>query len=674
MPTINNFASGCNTKIQPTLIPNNACQYVENAIINTGRLESIKKFTAYDKATNSKPMIFKNNVICHDRYSTYAIVAQYLFVGQKDKLIQVTKDGKTYIDIGIKAPTEPLSVKTNKTNPNEIPVNTTQNAIDSLCYNAYCRIKTSLSAQYSHKESEWGWSACKFVDVEVKHDIMLTQTVKLDLASFTTQQINDLMNGKSVSISKSVSASDSHDTGFKTTTLTITVTRLNEIEVVESDKKQAAYTIPTAQYSETGYEYNANLTITTLANPQLTEWGNVYGQDLRWCYTYYNKDLDTESAPSPFTPPQQVGEFVSGTNSYWKGSYAQLGNIVKSDDPQVTNIRVYRLGHTITQFQLVAELDNRNYNIETFTDNVEHAMLGRGIRTLGYSLPPKCNFITVAFGQLFGVFTDEDSNHQLRWSNSDSLFMWSSLNYVNFEEPIVGCAPIQIGMLVFTENRTYMMVGTDPSQFTKQILYPTIGCIHHGSIQQFEGVVIWQDKSGIYVHSGQVTNITINKLNNNDISRITDSCVIDRIYYGLQDNGKVICIDFNNDQAISYLDAADMHSVSNLNNELVYCDGKNLLKAQGDLNTLKYKSKWYADNGIFMYKNYKTLYVYSIGKLKMKVYIDNRLVADANLKDGINEVKVDQTNRTGYYIWFEFEGQGIVYEVNFVAEPRQNGR
>lgn len=674
MPTINNFAAGCNTKIQPTLIPDNACQYVENAIINTGRLEAIKKFTAYDKADNSKPMLFKNNVICHDRFSTYSIVAQYLFVGQKDKLIQVTKDGKTYIDIGIKAPTEPLSVKTNKTNPTEIPVNTTQNATDRLCYNAYCKIKTSLAAEYSHFEDEWDWSRFMFVTVIITHDIMLTQNITLNLADFTTQQINDLMNGKSVSISKQVSVSSSNDNNWKSSTLTITVTRSSDIEVVEPDKKQPTYTIPTARYSATGYEYTANLTITTLANPQLTEWGNVYGSNLRWCYTYYNEDLDTESAPSQFTPPQQVGEFVSGTNSYWKGSYAQLGNIIASDDPQVTHIRIYRLGHTITQFQLVKQLPNRTYLHETFTDNVEHAMLGRNIRTLGYSLPPKCNFITVAFGQLFGVFTDEDGNHQLRWSNSDSLFMWSSLNYVNFEEPIVGCAPIQIGMLVFTENRTYMMVGTDPSQFTKQIIYPTIGCLHHGSIQQFEGVVIWQDKSGIYVHSGQVNNITINKLRTSDMSTITDSCVIDRIYYGLQENGKVICIDFNNDQAISYLDGNGTHSVSNLNNELVYCDGKNLLKAQGDSNTLKYKSKWYADNGIFMYKNYKTLYVYSIGKINMKVYIDNRLVADANLKDGINEVKVDQTNRTGYYLWFEFEGQGTVYEVNFVAEPRQNGR
>jgi len=95
----------------------------------------------------------------------------------------------------------------------------------------------------------------------------------------------------------------------------------------------------------------------------------------------------------------------------------------------------------------------------------------------------------------------------------------------------------------------------------------------------------------------------------------------------------------------------------------------------GDNADIKFKSKHYTEQGISMYKNFKTIYVYSEGDLQFKAYIDDRLVADVPLKEkGVTEVKVDQHNRTGYYIWFEIEGTGSVKEIEFIAEARQNGR
>jgi hypothetical protein len=75
-----------------------------------------------------------------------------------------------------------------------------------------------------------------------------------------------------------------------------------------------------------------------------------------------------------------------------------------------------------------------------------------------------------------------------------------------------------------------------------------------------------------------------------------------------------------------------------------------------------------------MLKNYKVFYIYVIGTIQFKLYIDDTLAITKHLVDGLNEVKPPQELRYGYSVQLEFYGTGEVIEVEYKAEGRQNGR
>jgi len=94
------------------------------------------------------------------------------------------------------------------------------------------------------------------------------------------------------------------------------------------------------------------------------------------------------------------------------------------------------------------------------------------------------------------VFSSKDNpeNINLCQDASDSIV-------VPGRENIIGIAGSTSGLLVFLENKTYIIRGTKRSNFALQELYPD-GCISTTSIVQVGGGVIWAGKQGIYYYDG----------------------------------------------------------------------------------------------------------------------------------------------------------------------------
>ena len=97
--------------------------------------------------------------------------------------------------------------------------------------------------------------------------------------------------------------------------------------------------------------------------------------------------------------------------------------------------------------------------------------------------------------------TDNPENVNLSPDASDSII-------VPGREAIRGIAGSVAGLLVFVENKTYIIKGTNRQNFSLEELYPD-GCLCTSSIVQVGGGVIWAGKSGIYYYDGvSVRNFT----------------------------------------------------------------------------------------------------------------------------------------------------------------------
>ena len=130
--------------------------------------------------------------------------------------------------------------------------------------------------------------------------------------------------------------------------------------------------------------------------------------------------------------------------------------------------------------------------------------------------------------------TDNPENINLSPDASDSIL-------VPGREAIRGIAGSVAGLLVFVENKTYIIKGTNRQNFSLEELYPD-GCLCTSSIVQVGGGVIWAGKAGIYYYDGvSVRNFTNESLGIYYTDGVaTFNPTIDRIYAFVYNNYLII--------------------------------------------------------------------------------------------------------------------------------------
>lgn len=91
--------------------------------------------------------------------------------------------------------------------------------------------------------------------------------------------------------------------------------------------------------------------------------------------------------------------------------------------------------------------------------------------------------------------------------------------------------------------------------------------------------------------------------------------------------------------------------------------------------SIKWKSPHIAEGGLSIIKNTKVIYFYSEGDITIRVLLDGKVVMTKKLnEDGFTEVKLPQQQRLTYYVQLEVEGTGVLKEIEYIVESRQNGR
>lgn len=393
----------------------------------------------------------------------------------------------------------------------------------------------------------------------------------------------------------------------------------------------------------------------TLDEDLLSPFNGTY----QYLYTYYNSDDGTESAPSSLS--SEVGT---------TGGFIQVSNLKDSTDPQADKKRLYRLGGNIAQFTLVVELDT---GTNEYLDKLGDTELdGRLLESDNYyEAPAGLKYLAESYAMLFGAL-----DTSLRFTPIGIPNAWPPEYEIQFDAEITGLGTVSNGLLVFTRTKTFIVTGTGPTSLAQQSLRGDQGCIAFESIAEANlGTLIWASEDGLCTSSGNnVKSLTKGFLGEIKLSPVS-SAVTDEVYYCHNEDGSTLAWDYRFNTIPKFLQLG-IESFSVALGELYgYLDGLLYLLYKDTNNlTMKYKSPRFVEGSFSNAKTYKKVYVRSEGDIIINIIIDDAEVASFNLTGKeTHQLQVPQQLQRGYSIQFEIEGTGVVEEIEYVAELRQNG-
>lgn len=398
-----------------------------------------------------------------------------------------------------------------------------------------------------------------------------------------------------------------------------------------------------------------NLVGTELDKSLIANFNGTY----QYVYTYYNVNDGSESAPSDISLELKASS-----------GFIRLTLPDTSLDPQVTHKRIYRVGNNLALFTLVDEVAA---NVTTYDDTLSDINVdGRTLQSENYfEAPTGLKYITESYAMLFGAL-----GNQLRFTPIGVPTAWPPEFSLQFDDDITGIGAVANGILVMTLKRTHLVTGTGPSSLSSQTLRGDQGCISHDSIQQVEGgAIVWASQDGLCVSSGNnPKNITKYQLGDIKFNP-TSSAVHNEVYYLHNNDGIIFIWDYRFEPVFKQLDLG-VEYIQEANGAMYgWSQGQLFTLLDSDENlSFTYSSPLFVEGSFTERKTYNKFFVYSVGQIEFKVYIDNVLVMTKNFTgEGLQEFKIPQDFQVGYYLHFEASGTGEVKEVEYVVGRRKNG-
>lgn len=381
-----------------------------------------------------------------------------------------------------------------------------------------------------------------------------------------------------------------------------------------------------------------------------------------YVYTYYSSISGIESAPSPASD-----DLVVDINN------VSITGIVPSSDASVDAINIYRIGGTLTSYYLVQAISKTSTSYTDIKSDLQVLDNDIMLETSNLIKPPSgLKFLTEYNSAIFGAV-----GSKLYFSNSGLVDNWLADNWIALPEDITGLGATQNGLLIFSRNKTWILVGTDLSTYSKYLLSGNQGCIAHNTIKYVENNLLWLSLDGICVSTGgNIEVLSYKKLGKLNLEPIVAE-VYENQYYLFHTTGTLV-VDFREGVRFYTLSLIARGAYYNYTFDKLYILQPNNIGMyeynQGSNLTYNFKTGWIAEGGVTNYKAYKNIYIYSVGTGQVKLSLDDSLVSTVNLVSGLNDIKLPQSDTKGYFIALEFIGSNEIVEVNLVSEGRQNGR
>lgn len=364
--------------------------------------------------------------------------------------------------------------------------------------------------------------------------------------------------------------------------------------------------------------------------------------------TYYDNDTGNEG------PPSDPSSEIDLTN----GGYTTLTALPYTDDPQVTHIRIYRVGGNLGVFTLV---DMVTKSTTTYTDNKKDVDLsGKQLDTTNAGRAPSgMKYLQQAYAMLFGAW-----GTQLRFTPIGYPDRWPADYYLQFEAEITGLAPVSNGLLVFTRFKTYIVTGTGPTSLSQYLLSSDQGCISFDSVQMLGTQAVWVSLDGVCVSSGDrpivVTKEKMGKL----VLDPVDSAIYDEVYYVIEGNKSILALEngiikrFNLD--------VDTLAVAN---DILYGWRNGYLWQLFNSEfsaTFSWTSARLTEGSLTTQKTYKKIFTHVNGRVTINILINDKLV-QSQVLEGTDSftVQIPQPLQRGFYIQFQVTGVGTVSEIEY---------
>lgn len=409
------------------------------------------------------------------------------------------------------------------------------------------------------------------------------------------------------------------------------------------------------------YDQTLDISNNTLYDTPTTTTGEV-----RYQMTYANSKVGTESEPTELTRVYNVTS----------EKLIQVSNIPSTEDPQVDKKYIYRLDEVSTIPVRVAELDATT---AVFIDRTDSTLTTAVLESYSYQ---KLEKGYTGLRENYGVMYAFKDN-RLRFSLTGSPEYWPSDSFIDFEDEVMGVNASTVGLLVHLVDKTYLLGGTSPADFTRQLVSDSIGCKTYKSCRIVNSVPVWVSKEGVNTYvNGQVASLTKEDLGMIDLD-VIDTVVYNEAYFVLTSDPEeqVFVVDFKFNARRVYFEnfGPNVQGINKDSGILYICKDDELQKCyEGDILQFDWKSGNMVDTIISQEKTYNRFHVFAEGipegeTIELKIDVQGK-VFDRTVKNGHNDIHIEAGMQRGYYISISFKGRGIIREVYYVGEPVGNGK
>ena len=234
-------------------------------------------------------------------------------------------------------------------------------------------------------------------------------------------------------------------------------------------------------------------------------------------YTFYDTINGVESAPSP----------ASTSLSNPHDHYMTISAMAISTNPNVTHKRIYRTVTGGATYYRVATITNVT---TTYNDTTLDAALGAECGTVGAGVIPATDKFLMYNDRMYMA---GDISASYRMYHSEQYYPWLYLpatNFFDYDVEVTALAKVPNGVLTFEENKFWLNAGSVPSNFSRILVSPIVGCTNNDGFCYRGDSVIFISRYGLFYTDGgafdNLKNLMSDDINTQLLAKNIDSASV----------------------------------------------------------------------------------------------------------------------------------------------------
>lgn len=332
---------------------------------------------------------------------------------------------------------------------------------------------------------------------------------------------------------------------------------------------------------------------------------------------------------------------------------------VSWDDERISYAKIYRTQKEGADFFCIGEIKVSGESLTDKTDDYTLAGL-EPLSAIDNYPPPDNGKYLCESGSVFFLAV----NSTLYFSMQGNPHAWPKLNFIGFDDIITGITPEFQGVLVFTGNNTYRIIGAESAETVIKTLLPgNQGCVSYNSIASVSNAPVWVSNDGICLWNGENINIISRRIINASRLQIVIAASSNDCYYLFLEKG-AICYDHRNNDIFFKLDFTCRYAWYDGDADVMYLQTEDGIYAwgEGDLGRYSYLSGYIAPPEM-QYNFFKEVIVSIDGEADVTFYNEEDKVFSIHLPiSGRHRLKVPY-NSVGKYAQLSVSGIGTLKEI-----------